>query len=234
MDRKLLFALLASAALGLFLWNHPVLAPFKLLVVLMHETGHAAATLLVGGSVRSIVVMPNEGGLTESLIPATMLRRIIVSSGGYVGSTISGCVLLLVAARSREAKWPLVLLAGWTAAVTLLWVRDGFTLVFALAWTALLLGFARWAPALARRALLVFLATFSTLYALFDIKDDLLQLGPPRGSDADALAQLTHIPAVAWGLGWGLFSLVLLALTLRAVLRGPTPQPRQRSLRAAG
>src|SRR4051794_27807373 len=108
MDRKLLFALLASAALGLFLWRHPVLFPFKLLVVLMHETGHAVASLLVGGSVSSIIVMPNEGGLTQSLIPATLVRRIIVSSGGYVGSTISGCVLLFVAGRAREAKWPLV------------------------------------------------------------------------------------------------------------------------------
>lgn len=234
MDRKLLLALLVSAALGLFFWQNPVLAPFKLLVVLMHETGHAVATLLVGGSVRSIVVMPNEGGLTESLIPATLLRRIVVSSGGYVGSTVSGCVLLFVAARAREARWPLVLLAGWTGAVTLLWVRDGFTLLFALAWTALLLGFARWAPQLARRALLVFLATFSALYALFDIKDDLLQLGPPRGSDADALAQLTHVPAIAWGLGWGLLSLALVVLTLRAVLRSPMPQPRPGPLRAAG
>jgi len=218
MDRKLLFAMIASAAVGLFFWHNPALAPFKLLVVLMHESGHAAASLLVGGSVKSIVVMPNEGGLTQSLIPATMLRRIIVSSGGYVGSTISGCVLLLVAARSKEARWPLLALAGWTTALIVLWVRDLFTLGFALAWTLLLVAAARFAPPLLRRGLLVFTATFSALYAIFDIKDDLLRFGPAVGSDADHLAEITFIPAIVWGVGWGLLSLLILGLTLRSVL----------------
>jgi hypothetical protein len=219
MDRKLIFALLASAALGLFLWHSPVLFPFKLLVVLMHESGHAFASLLVGGSVKSIEVMPNEGGLTRSLVPTALVSRIVVSSGGYVGSTVAGCVLLLLAARTKTAKWPLLFLAGWTGLVSILWVRDLFTLAFALAWTGVLLASARWAPPMLRRGLLVFLATFSALYALFDIKDDLLHLGPARGSDADALAQITFVPAIAWGVGWGLLSLLLLAVTLRAIVR---------------
>ena len=218
MDRKLLFAMVVSAAVGLFFWQNPALAPFKLLVVLMHESGHAAATLLVGGSVRSIVVMPNEGGLTQSLIPATLLRRVVVSSGGYVGSTIAGCVLLFAAARTKQARWPLIALAGWTSALIVLWVRDLFTLGFALAWTVLLLAAARFAPVLLRRGLLVFTATFSALYAIFDIKDDLLHFGPAVGSDADSLAQITYVPAIVWGIGWGLLSLLILALTLRAVL----------------
>src|SRR5438045_5184429 len=110
MDRKLLLALLASAALGLFLWQNPVLFPFKLLVVLMHESGHAAAALLVGGHVQSISVSPDEGGLTTSMFVPSLLRRVVVSSAGYVGSVVSGCVLLFVAARARAARIPLVLL----------------------------------------------------------------------------------------------------------------------------
>jgi len=223
MDRKLLFAMAASAALGIFLWRNPALYPFKLLVVLMHESGHAIATLLVGGSVESIRVDPNEGGLTVSLARWTLLRTVVVKSAGYLGSAVSGCVLIWAAARAREARLPLVALAGWTAVVTLLWVRDLFTLLFTAAVTAAMLAAARFAPVLARRALLVFLATFSALYALFDIKDDLLRLGPPIGSDADALAGATMIPAVVWGLGWGALSLLLVALTLRIALRAPRP-----------
>jgi hypothetical protein len=221
MDRKLLFALLASAALGVFLWHNPALFPFKLLVVLMHESGHAVATLLVGGSVVSISVSPDEGGLTQSLLVPTVLRRVIVSSAGYVGSTVSGCVLLLVAARAKEARWPLFALAGWTGLTALLWVRDAFTLLFTAGMTVLLLLAGRLAPPLLRRGLLVFLATFSALYALFDIRDDLLRLGPARGTDADALAQITFIPALAWGVGWGCLSLFLLLATLRVVLARP-------------
>src|SRR6266852_3390438 len=74
-----------------------------------------------------------------------------------------------------------------------------------------------------RRALLVFLATFSVSYALYDIKDDLLHLASRGPSDAAALARLTFIPAVVWGAGWGLLSLGLVALTLRHILASGPP-----------
>ena len=225
MDRKLLFAILASVAAGVLLWHSPAVYPFKLLVVLMHESGHAAATLLIGGSVRSISVSPDEGGLTTSLFVPSLLRRVLVSSAGYLGSVVSGCVLLFVAARARTARIPLVALGAWTGLVALLWVRDAFTLFFTLGMTAVLLVAARFLPALARRALLVFLASFSALYALFDIRDDLLHLGPARGTDADALAQATLIPAIVWGIGWGLLSIALLLITLRMVLAAPEKKP---------
>src|SRR5256885_224564 len=130
METKLLAVLAASFVAGIFFWHTWALYPFKLLVVLMHESGHAAASLLVGGAVRQIVVDPREGGYTLSLIPPGLWNQIVVSSAGYVGSTISGCVLLLLAARSKSGRWPLVALALWTAVVAALWVRDSFTLVF--------------------------------------------------------------------------------------------------------
>src|SRR5438477_10150440 len=93
-DGKLLFALAASAVLGILFWNTWPLYPFKLLVVLMHESGHAAATLLVGGSVDGIRISPDQGGMTYSRFPPSLLREVIISSAGYVGSTVSGGVLL--------------------------------------------------------------------------------------------------------------------------------------------
>lgn len=222
MRQRLLAVFALSTVLGIAFWHSWPLYPFKLLVVLMHESGHAAATLLVGGSVDSISVRANEGGLTWSRYAPTLLHRIVVSSAGYVGSVVSGCVLLLTAARSREAKWPLFALAGWTSLVTVLYVRDLFTLGFSLACTAVLFALGRFGAVPVRRILLGFLASFSVLYALFDIKDDLLRLGPTTGqSDADALAQATFIPAIVWGIGWGLVSLLLVFLTLRWIFRQP-------------
>src|SRR5206468_10158601 len=130
LDGRLLAALGAAALLGIFFWNTWPLYPFKLLVVLMHESGHAAATLLAGGSVDRIAISPDQGGVTFSRIQPTLLREVLVSSAGYIGSTVSGCVLLWIAARSKEGRWPLIALAGWCALVTVLYVRDGFTLVF--------------------------------------------------------------------------------------------------------
>ena len=218
LDGKLLFALAASAVLGVFFWNTWPLYPFKLLVVLMHESGHAAATLLVGGSVDRIAISPDQGGVTLSRFPPSLLRQIIISSAGYVGSTVSGCVLLWTAARSKEGRWPLIALAAWCGLVTVLYVRDGFTLVF-VGGCALALGLlARFGAPLLRRGVLVFLAAFSCSYALYDIRDDLLHLAGSGISDADALAQATFIPAIVWAVAWGALSLLLVALTLRKIL----------------
>jgi len=73
-------------------------------VVLMHESGHALATLLVGGSVDRIQISPDQGGVTFSRYPPSLLRAIVISSAGYVGSTVSGCVLLWIAARGMGIR----------------------------------------------------------------------------------------------------------------------------------
>ena len=218
LDGKLLLALALAAALGVVFWNTWPIYSFKLLVVLMHESGHAAATLLVGGSVDQIRISPDQGGVTLSRIPPSLLREIIVSSAGYVGSTVSGCALLWVAARSRSARWPLIALAAWCALVAVLYVRDSFTLLF-VAGCALGLGLlAKFGASWLRRAALLFLAAFSCCYALYDIRDDLLHLASSGASDADALARVTFIPAIVWGALWGLLSIALVAVTLRRIL----------------
>ncbi|HET9751658.1 MAG TPA: M50 family metallopeptidase [Myxococcales bacterium] len=221
LDGKLLFALAAAAVVGILFWSSWPLYPFKLLVVLMHESGHAAAALLVGGSVDSIRISPDQGGMTISRFAPSLWREVVVSSAGYVGSAVSGSVLLYLAARTRQGRWPLVALAAWCALVALLYVRDGFTLLF-VGGCALGLGLlARFGPGLLRRAVLIFLAAFSCCYALYDIRDDLLHLGGGTGgSDADVLARVTLVPAIVWGILWGALSLLLVALTLRHVLAG--------------
>src|SRR3954468_23251766 len=229
LEPRLLAVLALSFVAGILFWHTWPLYPLKLLVVLMHESGHAAASLLMGGSVRQIVVDPREGGYTMSLIPPGLWSHIVVSRAGYLGSTVSGCVVLLLAARSKTGRWPLLALAAWTAIVAALWVRDPFTLLFVAGATVVLALVARFGPSLLRRGMLVFLGTFSVSYALFDIRDDLLHFASAGGgvqSDADALAQATLVPALVWGLAWGLLSVVLVALTLRFVLRSRRARPR--------
>jgi hypothetical protein len=227
LDGKLLLALAAAAVAGVLFWNSWPLYPFKLLVVLMHESGHAAATLLVGGSVDAIRISPDQGGVTLSRFPPSVLREIVIASAGYIGSAVSGCVLLYLAARSRSGRWPLIALAGWCMLVALLYVRDGFTLLFVVG-CALALGLlARFGVPWLRRAVLMFLAAFSCCYALYDIRDDLFHLtSASGGSDADALARATFIPAIVWGVAWGALSIGLVLLTLRRILISPVqPAP---------
>jgi Peptidase M50B-like len=226
LDGRLLLALSAAALAGVLFWNTWPLYPFKLLVVLMHESGHAAATLLVGGSVDAIRISPGQGGLTLSRFPPSVLREIVIASAGYVGSAVSGCVLLYVAARSRLGRWPLIALAGWCTLIALLYVRDAFTLLF-VGGCALALGLlARFGAVWLRRAVLTFLAAFSCCYALYDIRDDLLHLASwSGGTDADALARATFIPAIVWGVAWAALSIGLVLWTLRRILVTAQPAP---------
>src|SRR5437868_7341559 len=94
LDGRLLFALAAAAVVGVLFWNTWPLYPFKLLVVLMHESGHAAPTLLVGGSVDAIRLNPDQRGVTPSRFAPSVFREIVISSAGYVRSAVFACVLL--------------------------------------------------------------------------------------------------------------------------------------------
>lgn len=58
-ERATLLAFVVTAGLA---WGSPFGAPFRLLVVLFHELGHAGAALLTGGEVLEIAVRLDESG----------------------------------------------------------------------------------------------------------------------------------------------------------------------------
>jgi hypothetical protein len=235
----LLLCVLAAAGVSLFAWDTLPLYPFRLLVTLMHESGHAVATKLVGGDVTSVTISPTQGGLTLSSYPDSLWRAMVVTSAGYVGSAIAGAVLLATAGRMRSGKLILYGLAVWMALVALLWVplrprdiggavahasgfasSDGlFTLAF-IAGTALALALVAHFGALGfRRMLIVFIATLSCLAALQDIRG-LFGYGlTGSSSDADAMGRLTHLPAGLWAAIWMLMALLAVAVGLRSMLK---------------
>src|SRR5438128_10884076 len=103
--------LLFATALTVGLWFIPfaniATYPFRLFVTYVHETGHALAALLTLGSVRGMVIHPNGSGETYTLGGI----RFIVSSAGYLGSTIFGALLLLLCHRGTIAKKMLAFIA---------------------------------------------------------------------------------------------------------------------------
>src|SRR5438874_1546369 len=106
--------LLIASALTLALWFIPyadiVTYPFRLFVTYVHETSHALAALLTLGSVKGMVIHPNGSGETYTLGGL----RFVISSAGYIGSTIFGALLLLLCHRGSMAK---KILAGIAFAV---------------------------------------------------------------------------------------------------------------------
>ena len=211
--RLLVLALCVLA--GIWFWDSPLLTPLKLLVVMMHETGHALATLLVGGSVDRVVIASDESGSCLSRIPVSFFGQVIVYSAGYLGSTIAAALLLVATLRWKLRRPVLVLAAIWLVAMAVGYAGDAFTLLFCLGTAAVLAAGAKWLPDRAVDTVNLFLAGFSALYALIDLRSDLWD-GRVRGiSDAALLAQLTWIPAIAWALLWSLAALAVLGFTLR-------------------
>ncbi len=227
LDLRKIGAVLLAVAAGVLLWDSPVVTPLKLLVVFMHETGHALASKLTGGTVDAIQVNYQQGGLCLSRIEPTFLKRMLVSSGGYLGSAISGAVLLVLTLRwKRSGRGVLALMSAWLIVVLVLWGRDLMTLGIGLGLAGLLAAGARFLPAGAAQLTAMFIAVFSGLYALFDLRDDLWDSGRRAQTDAAILADATHIPSIVWAVIWTLFAVAVLGFALWMGVRGRRQAPR--------
>lgn len=224
--RLLVIAL--CVGLGIWFWDSPVLAPLKLLVVMMHETGHALAALLVGGSVKQINISPDQSGFCIASIPVGAFNQIVVSSAGYLGSAVAASLLLLGTLRLRMRRAIPILLTAWLLVMTIGYVRDLFTLVFSLGTAAALLAAARWLPDEGVDFVNLFLAAFSALYALFDLRSDLWNSEIRARSDAAILAGATYVPAIVWAVIWTVIGVLIVGVTLRFCLssrKKPAPLP---------
>lgn len=207
-----LAALVGIVIVSVFFWDSAVLMPFKLLSVMGHETGHAIAAKLVGGEVNQVTVRPNQSGECLSAIPEGFFGKVLVYSGGYVGSAIISVVLLLLTFRFNARRVMLGAAAGWLVVMALFYGRDLFTLGFCLGMPALFAAGAKWLPAELVGGLNLFIATFTALYAAMDLKDDLWTSEVRAMSDAQLLANVTIVPAIVWAALWTLLSVAILGL----------------------
>ncbi len=236
MNLRRALLLVALAGLGVVFWSSPVLYPIKLLVVMIHETGHAVSTWLVGGEVRRITIASNQSGMCLSALPSGFLPKVVVYSAGYVGSAIASASMLWFAFRVRRPRWLFIGLAGWLALMGVVYAGSAFTLVFCLAGAAGFFLAARYLPDDVIEWMTLFLATFSCLYVVHDLWSDLWDGRVRAVSDAALLAQLTYVPSVLWAGAWTLISLTTLSAALKLTLsrsskRAPEPLSATRSAR---
>lgn len=207
--RKLEFLLgfgLFFTALWL-LWDSPVVYPLRVFVVLLHEVSHAAAAVATGGSVERIVLDPREGG--ACYCPGG--NAFLTLSAGYLGSLLWG-TLLITAAQSRRVRADLLvgIIGGIVLVLTALYLRSAFAIVFGIAFGLSLILSARKLSGGVNHMLLLALGLTSALYAVLDIKSDVIDR-PELPSDAHMLSEITGVPTVAWGVIWTVLALAVLA-----------------------
>ncbi len=197
--RRLLFLLGFTLYFGVLwlLWDTLFVYPLKVWVVFLHEISHAMAAVATGGSVQKITLNPYLGG--ACYCPGG--NAFITLSSGYLGSLAWGALILEGARRLKNPARITQALGVGTILLTLLFVRGAFGMVFGVLFGAGLLLIHRTMTPKANRTILVGLGLTSCLYAILDIKSDVLDR-PHLPSDAHMLAQLTGVPTLVWGGIW--------------------------------
>ena len=207
--RRLWLPLLVGLG-AILLWNTFVAYPFRVFVVFLHEISHGLAAILTGGELVSIGLSPNEGGVAVTRGGS----RFLVLTAGYLGSLLFGALFLLLGRRRRWAPGVIGLIGIFTLVVTLVYVRSWFGLLYGLLAAAVFMLFAAKLKPEASEILLAAIGIMSCLYAVWDIASDVLLRSVPS-SDASALADLTRVPAIVWGVLWAVASLWVIVAVLR-------------------
>lgn len=201
MKRKLRFLLgfgVFFAALW-FLWDTPLVYPLKIFVVLLHEVSHAMAVVATGGDLDRITLNPLQGGATYFAGG----NAFIALNAGYLGSLLWGG-LMFSASQNRKvrADWVNGVIGATVVLLTIFFVRTWFGVAFGIFFGLAMMGAARKVGAVWNRRLLAALGLTSALYAILDIKSDVLDR-PELHSDAYMLAELTGVgSATLWGIVW--------------------------------
>ncbi len=215
--------LVLSSVLTLVLWFIPyaeiVTFPLRLFVTYIHEVGHALAALASFGSVHQIELYLNGSGVTETLGGT----RLLISSAGYLSTTLFGSGLLLLLRRQRNAKGVAIAVGALLLVVTVLFGGN------ALAWAAglvmgggLILMAAKASPKITH-FVMSFLGIQLVLNAFYDLRTlmYLSAFNPELSTDAQNMAEATGgwVPAMAWAIGWSIISTVILIATMAVYYR---------------
>ena len=192
-----------------FLWDFQILLPLKLVVVALHEFSHASAAWLTCGSVDSMEVHGNEGGLTKTRGG----NRFIILSAGYLGSAFWGMVCVIASSDYYGCQVAAGVLA-LTLLISLVFARSmvlvGITVFFLL----LIAGF--WACTILTsfnglRFLILLIGVMSGFFSIYDCYSDLLARRVNE-SDATMLANHTHTSSRCWGFVWAVLSICFMAV----------------------
>jgi hypothetical protein len=196
-------------------WNTPVVYPLQVFVVFLHEISHGIAAVATGGQIQRITLNPYLGG--ACYCPGG--NAFLTLSAGYLGSLLWGVAILEAANRAgRHAGRVVQGIGVATVVLTLLYVRGAFGLLFGVLFGGALVLAARRLPTPWNRTLLVVLGLTSALYAILDIKSDVIDR-PHLPSDAYMLSEFTGVPTVWWGMLWIGVSIGVCALMFRRAYR---------------
>lgn len=189
--------------------------PFNWMETFFHEISHGIAALLTGGIVIAVSLNYNGSGLCLSQGGIAS----IVAFSGYLGSSLWGLLIFLLADRlnRQSSMLVVVLLVALMLWVAVFWA-SGLSTYVILGIMIAVFGFYFRFFKLATVHLLV---SFIGLYVLLNsLSSPLVLLDGKSIGDGAALTVITHLPEIVWVVLWLAIALACLAVAVRSTYRG--------------
>lgn len=193
------FRLIGIFIVIVFLWNTQIVYPLKIFVVFMHEVSHGLAAIATGGSIKEIQIVAQEGGHAITAGGS----RFWTLTAGYLGSLMWGGLILILAARTQLGKLTSAIIGIGMILISVFYLRNTFGFLFGVGFGAVLILVGRFLPESINEWLLRVIGFTSCLYAILDIKSDIIDRSHLR-SDARMLHEeiTPYIPTIVWGVLW--------------------------------
>lgn len=236
--RPQIYLLLAATLLSIGLWLLsgfvPLIGyltyPIRLFSTFIHEGSHVLATVLTGNTVQSLSVAADGSGVVWSQ-SSGWLSQLLISSAGYVGTTVFGVALLVWMRYGRSSRAALYGSAGFVALMTVVFgifapifnffanvtvLGQAFTVFSGLVLAVGLAAVARFASLKWANFALAFIAVQCLANAVFDLLN-LFFLSAMTGEQSDAanMAAATGIPSIVWVFIWMGISIFMISIGLR-------------------
>ena len=205
---------LLCTVVALAFWESPLLLPFRLFVVMVHEIFHALSALATGGRVLEMRTNLNESGHTLTaggFFP-------LISAAGYVGSALLGALLVYTGIFPSIQRLLLGLIGMICMAMSMVYASVGAVDFYFGIFGGLLLVAMAIKSQRAAKAGAVWIGLVLCLYSLYDFRTDLTQ---PAATDAGILANYWGFPVLAYpiAISWVLLSLSFMYRALRSLVR---------------
>jgi hypothetical protein len=210
---KQLSLLILLLGLIIIAWDYSILYPLKLLVVFFHESSHALAALLTGGTVKELIINKDQGGHVISQGG----NQFIILSAGYIGSLLWGVVIYLTSVKTNYDKTIMAVLAVSIIIITVVFSRSLFSWLFGLLTGGVMLLMAKYLAEKYNDFALRVIGLTSMMYAPLDIYSDTISRSY-LPSDAYLLAEYTGGATILWGGIWIIISVIVIFYCLKSTL----------------
>lgn len=195
------------------LWNTIIIKPLKIFTVFLHELGHSLMAVIFGNGIEGFRINLDESGYALTL-PKSEFSAFMIANGGYLGSVLFA-LLILGLKKTFVKKYILGASAILLLGVSIAYGRSVFTIIYAAIFAGVVLLLYMLKKDKLNEWVVDILGVSSAAYAVYDTFVDtiLLQINLKlhwiQGwkttqplTDAVQLQNMTHVPAVVWGIIW--------------------------------